>query len=54
MGVLGVGPETGYGITPESAERLLNPEMRNEIKRLFKIVFDNDQAVLTELTAVQK
>lgn len=53
-GLLGVGPETGYWITPESAERLLNPETRNEIKRLFRIVFDNDRAVLAELTAVCK
>ena len=51
-GLLGVGPETEYRITPESAGRLLNHETRSEIKRLFQIVFDNDSIILAELNRI--
>lgn len=51
-GLLGVGPETEYWITPESAQHLLNHTTRDEIKRLIKIVFDNDRIILAELNKI--
>jgi hypothetical protein len=43
---LGVGPDTGYAVCPHSAELVLKPETRTELKRLFSIVFENDRLVL--------
>ncbi|MCL2059743.1 MAG: hypothetical protein FWH01_11935 [Oscillospiraceae bacterium] len=43
---LGVGAETGYALPPNAAALLLNKDTRNELKRLFKIVFENDRVVL--------
>lgn len=43
---LGVGPETGYALTPHSAELVGRPETKAELKRLFSIVFENDRIVL--------
>lgn len=41
---LGVGPETGYMPTEESFRLVLKPEIRAELKRLFRQIFDNDRA----------
>ncbi len=43
---LGVEPETGYALPPDAGERLLRPEVRAELKRLFRIVSANDRVVL--------
>ena len=43
---LGVGTETGYALPPGAGERLLKKETREELKRLFSIVFENDRVVL--------
>lgn len=42
---LNVGPRTGYLPTAESFKLLQQPDVQSELKRLFKIVFDNDRAV---------
>ncbi len=44
-GELNVGPHTGYMPTEESFALIQKPEVQNELKRLYKIVFDNDRAV---------
>lgn len=46
-GLIGVGPDTGYMPNDASVDSLLKPEIREELKRLFHIVFENDRAVLT-------
>ncbi len=51
-GELGIGPSTGYGPAPDAGARLL--EHKEELKRLFKLVFDNDRAVLEGLCALGK
>lgn len=52
--LLGVGPKTGYQPTALSQERLMNPETRAELKRLFHRVFDNDHAVLAGIRGILK
>ncbi len=47
--MLGFGPGSDYQPAPNRAELLLAPGVRDELKRLFKIVFDNDTAVLAAL-----
>ena len=42
---LNVGPRTGYLPTEESFKLIQQPDVQSEMKRLFKIVFDNDRAV---------
>ena len=42
---LKVGPRTGYLPTEESFKLIQQPDVQSELKRLFKIVFDNDRAV---------
>ncbi len=42
---LKVGPRTGYLPTEESFKLIQQPDVQRELKRLFKIVFDNDRAV---------
>lgn len=42
---LNVGPQTGYLPTEESFKLIQQSDVQNELKRLFKIVFDNDRAV---------
>lgn len=50
-GALGVGPKTGYNITPQSADLILQPETQETLKRLFAKVFENDRAVCAEIQA---
>ena len=47
--VLGVGPETGYEITPKSAVLILQKETQETLKRLYAKVFENDRAVCAEI-----
>jgi len=42
---LHVGPDTGYMPTEESFVLIQQPKVQEELKRLYKIVFDNDRAV---------
>ena len=42
---LKVGPQTGYLPGDESFKLIQQPGVQNELKRLFRIVFDNDRAV---------
>lgn len=44
-GLLHVGPETGYMPVEESFILIQQPEVQEEMKRLWRIVFDNDRAV---------
>lgn len=44
-GALNVGPGTGYMPTDESFSLIQQPAVQEEMKRLWKIVFDNDRAV---------
>lgn len=44
-GELGVGPHSGYMPNEESYRLIQQKEVREELKRLFRIVFDNDRAV---------
>ena len=48
---LGVGPETGYAVTPHSAELILQKETQETLKRLFAKLFENDRAVCAEIQA---
>lgn len=50
--LLDCGPETGYAAGPEGGRRLLDPHSREELKRLWQIVFDNDLAVLNGLREI--
>lgn len=50
-GAIGVGPKTGYNITPQSADLILQKETRETLKRLFAKVFENDRAVYAEIQA---
>lgn len=45
-GCLGVGPKTRYMPTEESAKLIQKPEVREELKRLFGIIFKNDREIL--------
>ncbi len=53
-GALNVGPNTGYMPTEESFALIQKPEVQEELKRLFKIVFDNDRAVAEEIHNILK
>lgn len=44
-GLLGVGPETGYGLPQKAGERVMDRKTQAELKRLFALVFENDRAV---------
>lgn len=48
---LGVGPETGYAVTRQSAALILQKETQETLKRLFAKVFENDRAVCAEIRA---
>lgn len=48
-GAIGVGPKTGYNITPQSADLILQKETQETLKRLFAKVFENDRAVCAEI-----
>lgn len=50
-GAIGVGPKTGYNITPQSADLILQKETQETLKRLFAKVFENDRAVCAEIQA---
>lgn len=45
-GMLTLGHAKGYAVLPEAAERIMDAEIRAELKRLFSIVFENDRIVL--------
>jgi hypothetical protein len=44
-GLLGVGPESGYGLSQKSGEKVMDVKTKAELKRLFALVFENDRAV---------
>ena len=48
---LGVGLETGYAITQQSAALILQKETQETLKRLFAKMFENDRAVCAEIQA---
>lgn len=48
-GALGVGPETGYQITAQSAALIMQKETQETLKRLYAKVFENDRAVCAAL-----
>ena len=48
---LGIGPETGYNITPQSADLILQKETQDTLKRLYAKIFENDRAVCAEIRA---
>ena len=48
---LGVGPETGYAVTRQSAALILQKETQEKLKHLFAKVFENDRAVCAEIQA---
>ena len=48
---LGVGPETGYDITPQSADLILQKKTQDTLKRLYAKMFENDRAVCAEIRA---
>lgn len=50
-GALGVGSETGYQITQQSAALILQKETQETLKTLFAKIFENDRAVCAELQA---
>lgn len=50
-GALGVGPETGYAITEQSAALILQKETQETLKGLFAKMFENDRAVCAEIQA---
>ena len=50
--LLHVGPQTGYMPTEESFALIQKPEVQEELKRLWKLVFDNDRAVAAEIGKV--
>ena len=47
--LLHVGPETGFMPTEESFELIQKSEVQDEMKQLWKIIFDNDRAVANEI-----
>jgi len=51
-GLLGVGPETNYSISPDVSERLIKPEVINELKELFSKLFEIDRTVLKSLVEI--
>ncbi len=48
---LGVGPETGYNITEQSAVLILQKETQETLKHLYAKMFENDRAVCAEIQA---
>lgn len=48
---IGVGPKTGYDITRQSAELILQKETQEKLKCLFAKVFENDRTVCAEIRA---
>ncbi len=48
---IGVGPKTGYSVTRQSADLILQKETQERLKRLFAKVFENDRAVCAEIRA---
>lgn len=48
---LGVGPETGYAVTGQSAALILQKETQETLKRLFAKMFENDRAVCAAIQA---
>lgn len=48
-GALNIGPHTGYMPTEESFALIQTPEVQEELKHLYKLVFDNDRAVAEEI-----
>ncbi|MCI8798826.1 hypothetical protein NSB25_12055 [Acetatifactor muris] len=48
-GALGVGPETGYAVTRQSADLILQKETQETLKCLFAKIFENDRAVCAEI-----
>ena len=53
-GLLHVGPETGCMPVEESFMLIQQPEVQEEMKRLWRIVFDNDRAVAAGIYGVLK
>jgi len=51
-GLLHVGTATGYMPTEESFALIQQPEIQEEMKRLWRIVFDNDRAVAEEIQKI--
>ncbi len=49
---LNVGPQTGYLPTEKSFQLIQQPDVQNELKWLYKIVFDNDRAVANGITEI--
>lgn len=41
--------KTGYNITPQSADLILQRETQGTLKRLFAKVFENDRTVCAEI-----
>jgi hypothetical protein len=52
-GLLGVGPETNYSLSPDAGERLMKTEVINELKELFLKLFRIDRAVLEAFTEIR-
>lgn len=48
-GLLGAGPATGYAPTREAAAKLPDAEVKAELKRLWRLVFERDRDVLSGL-----
>ena len=53
-GALGVGPQTGYAVTRQSADLILQKETQETLKRLFAKIFENDRVVCAEIQACLK
>lgn len=43
-GLLGVGAQNGYSLAPDAASRVMEPENKTRLKKLFARVFENDRA----------
>lgn len=50
-GAIGVGTKTGYNITQQSADLILQKETQETLKHLFAKMFENDRAVCAEIQA---
>lgn len=50
-GAIGVGSGTGYDVTRQSADLILQRETQETLKRLFAKIFENDRAVCAEIEA---
>lgn len=44
-GLLGFGPNTGYQVTENAVKAILDPNIRSEIKKLLRYMFENDHMV---------